>query len=328
MTMPLCLLLSGCAGWQSALDPQGPHAKHIASIIWLFIGVCTAVWLAVMVALAIALVRRRAERAEPLNVDAVREMRASRVILACTMLTAITVIALTILSYASQRKLFSKEADPVSLHLIGHQWWWEVRYEDGPVDQRFATANEIHVPVGRPVRLKLDSQDVIHSLWVPNLAGKMDLITGQHNELEFAAAREGLYRAQCAEFCGFQHAHMAMLVRASAAETFQTWRAAQVKPAQEPDNAEQQRGRQVFLSRSCVLCHSIRGTPAGSNFGPDLTHVASRQTIAGGLLPMSRGNLAAWIADPQGIKPGVNMPLSDLAPGELDALAAYLMALK
>jgi len=316
------------SGWQSALDPHGPQAEHLAFIIWLFIGVCTVVFAAVMVVLAIALLRRRPARLDPLQSDAARDMRAGRVILACTALTAVTVVALTVLSYASQRKLFSKEANPIGIHLVGHQWWWEVRYEDDVVDQRFTTANEIHIPVGRPIKVKLASQDVIHSLWVPNLAGKMDLITGQINELEFTAAREGLYRAQCAEFCGYQHAHMAMLVRASAGETFEAWRSAQRKAAEEPANAEQERGKEVFLSKSCVLCHAIRGTTAGSNFGPDLTHVGSRPTIAAGLLSMSRGNLAAWIADAQGIKPGVNMPLTDLAPEELDALAAYLMALK
>jgi cytochrome c oxidase subunit 2 len=322
------LLLAGCSGWQSALDPRGPQAEHLAFIIWLFTGVCTATWIAVMVALVTALLRRRAQRADPLATNAAREMRAGRVVLACTALTAMTVIALTILSYASQRKLFSKEADALELHLIGHQWWWEIRYEDGPVDRRFTSANEMHIPVGRPVKVKLDSQDVIHSLWVPSLAGKMDLITGQHNELEFVAAREGVYRAQCAEFCGYQHAHMAMLVRASSGETFQSWRQAQLKDAEPPANPEQERGKQAFLSKSCALCHAIRGTPAASTVGPDLTHVGSRLTIAAGVLPMSRGNLAAWIADPQGIKPGANMPLTDLAPQELDALAGYLTGLK
>jgi cytochrome c oxidase subunit II len=316
------------SGWQSAVDPHGPQAEHLAFIIWMFIGVCTVIWLVVMVALAVALLRHRPDRPEPLRTDAARETRAGRVIVASTALTAAIVIALTVLSYASQRKLFTKEANPLQLHLVGHQWWWEVRYEDGPADARLTTANEIHIPVSRPVKIKLDSQDVIHSLWVPSLAGKMDLITGQVNELEFKAARAGVYRAQCAEFCGYQHAHMSMLVRASADETFETWRNAQLKPAAEPADAEQERGKEVFLSKGCALCHAMRGTMAGSTFGPDLTHVGSRQTIAAGLLSMSRGNMAAWIADPQGIKPGVNMPLTDLAPEELDALAAYLVSLK
>ncbi len=322
------LLLSGCSGWQSALDPQGPQAQHLAFIIWLFTAVCTAIWVAVMVALLIALIRRRIERHDPLQTDAARELRAGRVILACTALTTITVIALTIVSYASQRRLFTKESDALELHLIGHQFWWEIQYQDGPASERFAAANEMHIPIGRPIKVKLDSVDVIHSLWVPSLAGKMDLITGQRNELQFVAAREGIYRAQCAEFCGYQHARMAMLVRASSAETYDAWRAAQLKPAAEPASTEEQHGKDVFLSKSCALCHSIRGTPAASNVGPDLTHIGSRLTIAAGVLSMSRGNLAAWIADAQGIKPGTNMPLTDLAPEELNALAAYLLALK
>ncbi|MFL6928498.1 MAG: c-type cytochrome, partial [Xanthobacteraceae bacterium] len=154
------------------------------------------------------------------------------------------------------------------------------------------------------------------------------LITGQDNELHFVADRPGIYRGQCAEFCGLQHAKMGMLVIASSREEYQAWRDAQLKPAETPNDAERQKGLDVFLTRPCVMCHTIRGTPAGSRVGPDLTHLASRRYIAAGTLPMSRGNLAAWIVDPHGIKPGVNMPLTKLAPDELEALAGYLAGLQ
>jgi cytochrome c oxidase subunit 2 len=274
------------------------------------------------------LFRRRAPRIDPLATDKAGERRIGGVVMACTALTAVTVIALTVLSYASQRRLFAKQGDAVNVRVIGHQWWWEVRYEDPRVDRSFITANEIHVPVNRPVTVKLESSDVIHSFWVPNLMGKMDNITGQQNQLQFVAAHPGVYRGQCAEFCGFQHAHMAILVIASPQAEFDAWRDVQIKSAETPTDPEQQRGRDIFLNRSCVLCHTVRGTPAASNVGPDLTHVASRRTLAAGALPTSRGNFSAWIADPQGIKPGSNMPITKLAPDELNAVSAYLMALK
>jgi len=324
----LGLLLSGCTGWQSALDPQGPQARHLATLIWSFTAVCTLVWLLVMVVLAIALSRPAEARADPLAIDVHRERRSSRVVAAAVAATTLIVLALTGLSYLSQKRLFTRESSGVTIRITGHQWWWEVRYEDPQPDRTFTTANEIHIPVGTPVTVKLTSSDVIHSFWVPSLAGKMDLIPGQENALHFVAARPGIYRGQCAEFCGFQHAHMAVFVIAEAEEEFGRWRDHQIKPAELPENPEQRKGQEAFLSKPCVMCHSVRGTPAGGKVAPDLTHVGSRRYLAAGVLPMSRGNLAAWIVDPHGIKPGVNMPTVKLEPDDLNAIAGYLEGLR
>jgi cytochrome c oxidase subunit 2 len=320
-------VLGGCSGWQSALDPKGPQAKHLADLIWSFTGVCTAVWILTMIALLIALLRRRGERPDPLAINDRSERRILGVIGGLAAATAATVIALTVLSYVSQRKLYAQASSPLTLQVTGYQWWWNIRYEEARPDHRFTTANEIHIPAGQPVRLKLAASDVIHSFWVPSLMGKMDLIPGQENELNFVATRPGIYRGQCAEFCGLQHAKMGIIVVVEAHEDFDAWRDRQIKPADRPNDSERQKGEQVFLSRPCVMCHTVRGTDAGSRVGPDLTHLASRKYIGAAAIPMSRGNLAAWVVDPHGIKPGVNMPLIKLAPDELEALVGYLMGL-
>ncbi len=178
------------------------------------------------------------------------------------------------------------------------------------------------------MRVKLAAEDVIHSFWAPSLAGKQDLIPGRDNSLTFTVGKPGTYRQQCAEFCGLQHAHMAMLIVAEPPAAFAAWRAAQLAEAASPAGQEEARGGQVFLGKACAACHTIRGTPAAGTVGPDLTHVGGRQYIAAGMLPTTRGSLAAWIADPQTIKPGNNMPMVPLTATELNSVAAYLAALK
>jgi cytochrome c oxidase subunit 2 len=324
----LALSLTACAGWQSALDPQGPEARHLSDLFWTFTAVLTAVWILTMLALAAALRRRRPAGADPLATDPATEGRMTAVVATAVALTGITVLVLTGLSYAAQKRLFSTKAEGLTIRVTGHQWWWEVRYEDPEPHKTFTTANEIHIPVGQPVKVKLNSSDVIHSFWVPNLMGKQDNIIGRENEIQFTAEREGIYRGQCAEFCGWQHAHMGLLVVAKPKDEFERWREQQIKPADPPSDPERQRGQEVFLSKPCVMCHAVRGTPAGGRAAPDLTHLGSRQQIAAATLPMSRGNLAAWIVDPQGIKPGVHMPLIKLDPEEIDPLVSYLEGLK
>jgi cytochrome c oxidase subunit 2 len=326
--LPMISALAGCSGWQSALDPQGPEARHLADLIWIFTAVCAAVWLLVMLALLFGLLRRRPLRADPLAGKASSEQTAVRVIGTLAVITAVIVLALTFLSYASQRKLYAKADPAVKIEVTGHQWWWELRYDEPSPHHSFTTANEIYIPVGEPVRLKLQSTDVIHSFWVPSLHGKMDLIPGQVNELQFVAARPGIYRGQCAEFCGLQHAKMGVLIVALPRAEYDVWRSKQIEAAQSPAEPERQKGQQVFLTNSCVMCHAIRGTPAGSRVGPELTHLASRRYLAAGTLPLSRGNLASWIVDPHGSKPGVNMPVNRLAPDDLDPLLSYLQGLQ
>jgi cytochrome c oxidase subunit II len=322
------LTLAGCQGWQSALDPHGPQSRHLADLFWIFTIVTTAVWVLTMVALLAALPKRRPAEADPLSVDPATERRFTLVIAAATGLTAVILLALTGVSYGLQRQLFGPKQEGLTIKITGHQWWWEVQYEDPEPYKTFTTANEIHIPVGEPVTIKLESSDVIHSFWVPSLIGKMDLITGRQNTIQFVAEREGVYRGQCAEFCGWQHAHMGMLVVARSREEFDRWREHQIKAAEPPSDPERQRGQDIFLSKPCVMCHSVRGTPAGGRVAPDLTHLASRQFLAAATLPMSRGNLAAWIIDPQGIKPGAHMPLIKLDPDEVHPLVSFLEGLK
>jgi cytochrome c oxidase subunit 2 len=320
--------LSGCSGVQSALETHGDNADAIARLIWIFTAVAAVVWVAVMVALAIALLRRR-RIVSPDPLAPRNDAPAVPIVTGAAVLTTLVIAALTAFSYFTDKSLASIPTnDAVHIRVTGHQWWWEVRYESPQPSRTLIVANEIHVPVGRPVQLNLQSTDVIHSFWVPSLAGKEDLIPGHENLLAFTAERAGIYRGQCAEFCGLQHAHMGVVVVAEPEADFDKWLDAQLAPAADPTDDEAMRGRSAFLSAPCINCHSIRGTPAGGHVAPDLTHLASRLSLAADTLPMSRGNLAAWIADPQGIKPGANMPRTDLKPDDLNAIVAYLSALK
>jgi cytochrome c oxidase subunit 2 len=178
------------------------------------------------------------------------------------------------------------------------------------------------------VTLKLTSADVIHSFWVPSLMGKADLIPGRKNDLTFTAQKAGVFNGSCAEFCGMQHAHMGIRVVAQTKPDFEAWRQAQLKSAEKPATPTAETGEAIFQTSACALCHNISGTPASGQVGPDLTHVASRSSLAAGTLPFGRGQLAAWISDPQGIKPGAQMPDVRLAPDQMNALLDYLMGLK
>jgi cytochrome c oxidase subunit 2 len=232
-------------------------------------------------------------------------------------------------------------SEPVENHLrvIGHQWWWEVHYDDWPSrygergpSNIFQTANEIHVPVDtdHPVTLeiKLDSHDVIHSFWVPNLNGKRDLVPGHPTDIFIRVDKVGTYWGECGEYCGYQHANMRIAVVAETPEQFRQWVAAQQTPAPEPTTDAQKRGRGVFLHSTCAMCHTIGGTAARALVGPDLTHVASRKLLAAGAAPNTPGYLAGWVVDPQKIKPGCNMPQNSLASTDLRALLEYLETLK
>jgi cytochrome c oxidase subunit 2 len=216
----------------------------------------------------------------------------------------------------------------ITVDVVGHQWWWDFIYDDGNASQIVSSPNELHIPVGVPVALKAESRDVIHSFWVPNLHGKRDLTPGFATHTWIRADKPGVYRGQCAEFCGHQHAHMAFLVIAEPMNQFRQWLAHQRAGAPQPTTAVEQRGHDFFMRGPCVMCHTIRGTSAGSRFGPDLTHVRGRQTIAAGTLPTTRGHLAGWISDSQSIKPGNRMPPNLVSGEDLQALLAYLETLK
>jgi cytochrome c oxidase subunit 2 len=216
----------------------------------------------------------------------------------------------------------------LTIDVTGQLWWWQIKYENDVPSQTVTTANEIHIPVGRLVQFKLRSNDVIHSFWVPNLHGKTDLIPGHVASTWMRADRTGTFRGQCAEFCGHQHAHMALTVVVETEEQFKNWYTAQLQSASQPATKQQARGQQVFLSAPCVMCHRVQGTDAGGAVGPDLTHIASRQTIAAATLENSREHLAQWILDSQSIKPGNRMPPNPLSREDLEALLDYLQSLK
>ncbi|MER9225042.1 cytochrome c oxidase subunit II [Mesorhizobium sp. M0664] len=323
------LLLAGCSGWQSALDPKGPAAGELAWLIWFFTALCTVVWLLVLAVLIMPLARRAAPLGDPLVLDAAAERSKMRIVVAALAATALILVGLTLLSYFANRTLAAIGSDAaLTIRVTGHQWWWEVRYENDQPNRILTTANEIHIPAGEPVRLVVTSTDVIHSFWVPNLSGKLDLIPGHENVLDLKADKPGVYRGQCAEFCGAQHANMSTFIIAEPRPVFDAWLNDQLRPAAAPVSAEAKTGHDLFLKRPCVMCHKIGGTIAGGTVAPDLTHIASRRTLAAGTLAMSRGNLAAWIADPQGIKLGAHMPVVGLNGDELNAIVAYLEGLK
>jgi cytochrome c oxidase subunit 2 len=324
----LSFVCSGCSGIQSVLAPAGPQAAHIESLWWLMVWVSAAVLLLVMLATVYAVSHRRQERSLDTEPEAVPDPEAERkraIIVATPVgITIIALFGLQVASFTTDRTLASLPTEnAVVIDVTGHQWWWEVQYVETTPSLRVTTANEIHIPVGRPVVLRLRSNDVIHSFWVPNLAGKKDLIPGHETTFSFKAERAGVFRGQCAEYCGYQHANMGFLVIAEPPEQFYAWLEKQRAIPPPPDDPIRQHGQEVFLASTCSLRHTIQGTPAAGKVAPDLTHVASRQTIAAATLPNTPGNRAGWIADSQGIKPGNHMPPNPLNPRDFQALLAY-----
>lgn len=323
------LCLAGCAGVQSALHAHGPVAERIASLGWvLFVG-AAVIFIAVVALTAYAVLARR-DRAARLGHSAL-------VITAGIVFPVVTLTALLIVTLLITRDSGAHADDePLRIEVVGAMWWWRVRYvsHDAGHDAKrgdavdVETANEIRVPIGRPVELALRSNDVLHSFWVPGLAGKLDLIPGRVNTLRLQASQAGVFRGQCAEFCGAQHAKMAFHVVALEPDQFDAWLASQRRPAQAPTDSHALLGRSLFLQH-CSACHAIRGTSANGRTGPDLTHVGGRDWLAAGLLPNNQGTLAAWIASSDHLKPGNGMPSFDVFTGtELRALAAYLHGLR
>ena len=312
-------------GVQSALNPAGPQAGEIAWLTWWFFGICGLVYVAVIAATLWAIFRRRADSDDSPETHA----RLTRVVGGAIALTVVTLVVLTVSSVVAGRGLTSASgSEPLSVDVIGHQWWWEFQYRSANPSEEVNSPNELHIPVGVPVAVRAVSRDVIHSFWVPRLHGKRDLIPGIETSTWIQADQPGIYRGQCAEFCGHQHAHMAFVVVAEPMDAFQAWLAHQRRGAPSPSGAEQQRGHDVFMGRACVMCHTIRGTTAGSRIGPDLTHVAGRQTIAAGTLPTTREHLARWVVDSQAIKPGNRMPPNPMSEADLQSLLTYLETLR
>jgi cytochrome c oxidase subunit 2 len=243
------------------------------------------------------------------------------IIVAGVVIPAVVLTGVFFVSLRDMQVLSSPdEQAELTIDVVGHDWWWEATYEPSGA----VTANEIHIPAGRPVRVRLTTDDVIHSFWVPQLQVKVDMIPGKTNEMWLEADDPGRYRGQCAEFCGLQHANMIFYVVAQPPAEFDRWLDNVVLPAAEPESSSAARGEDVYMESTCVGCHAIGGTDAAATIGPDLTHVADRETLASGVIENNRDNLALWITDPQEVKPGAAMPPTDLSADELSDLLDYL----
>jgi cytochrome c oxidase subunit 2 len=242
----------------------------------------------------------------------------------------LTLIGLLVVSITSGSALAALEddAEAINIRITGHQWWWQVDYEPTDPGQAATTANEIHVPVGKLVHLELSSADVIHSFWVPSVHGKRDLIPGRMNREWIRIDEPGVYRGQCAEFCGLEHANMDLRIVAEPLDRYQTWLNHQRDPASPPATPAQQRGLALFLGSPCAMCHAVAGTAAGGRLGPDLTHVASRDTLGAGALPNNLQAMTQWLINAQQFKPGVHMPAIQYSQQDLSALVAFLEALQ
>jgi len=317
--------LSGCGGDQSTLAPHSKAARDISTLWWWMLGVAGIVFLGAIVMLLIGWVRRSrpglpllGER-ESANTGLV--VTFGMVIPAAVLISLFAVSDLYVIRATDAPKVSSTQ---MTIDVIGHQWWWEVRYPRGGA----VTANEIHIPARTRVNVVGTTADVIHSFWVPELNRKIDLIPGRTNRALLYADKPGVYRGQCAEFCGDQHAHMALEVVAQPPAAFRAWLRNMTAPRRAPSTASQHRGEQVFLTQACSACHAIRGTSARGDIGPDLTHLASRSTLAAVTIPNRRDTLGDWIADPQHVKPGNRMPGLHLSGPDFQALLDYLQSLR
>ena len=296
---------------QSTLFAHGPAAAEIADLSWVLFIAGTAIFIVVLVVVGVA-VRGRAPAREWLA----RE----RIVVGAGIVFPVVALSLLLgYVYVIGNRLHAEGVPALRIEITGEQWWWRVRYLGSNGRPEFETANEIRIPAGSAVELTLNAADVIHSFWVPSLAGKIDMIPGRSNRLVVTATAAGTYRGQCAEFCGGPHALMALYVIAEGTAEFEAWRERQRRPAA---------GGLAFFDLRCGACHAVRGTAAGGTRGPDLTHVASRLHIAAGTLANTPANMSAWLADSQHAKPGNLMPAMRLTDAELQSVAAYMATLQ
>lgn len=332
-------LLAACTGPESMLDTAGPAAAETANIWWFMFWLGGAVYVGVMIAMAVALRKGRARNRRlgqdltDLDLTEVRDDTVTRrlvlyggVVIPIAVLLLLNVVTAPLsMSVGDRGTAAPSEGDEVIIDVVAEKFWWRVEYPE----HGLLTANEIHIPVDVPARIRLTSADVIHSFWIPKLAGKIDATPGHTTELVLQADEPGRYRGRCTEFCGLAHAQMVVWVVAQEPAEFDAWVEQQIQP--QPHELEDERieeGRQVFFGSSCVYCHNVDGHGPPNMIGPDLTHLASRETIAGGILANNRGNLGGWVVDPQSLKPGNLMPGTQIAGDELDALLDYLESLE
>ncbi len=330
--MTLAFTVPGFEGNQTALNPVGPGAAHIEHTFSLIFWITSSVYCLVLLVLVVSVWRKRWSLNTmplPMQTTPRSDRRATQVVGASMVVTVVLLFVMLLGSFLTSRamgNMNNQEALPIEVY--AHQWWWEVHYPNEEADHIVTTANEIHLPVGVPIRIYGTSRDVIHSFWAPNVQGKRDFLPGYNTEIVMQVNQPGRWRGQCAEFCGHQHAHMSFYMVAESKADFERWRAGQLLAAPDPATPQVARGQQLFLSHPCVMCHSIAGTSAGSRVGPDLTHVASRSTIAAGELENNIGNLGGWIMNAQSIKPGSRMPPQEMTGAELQDLLAYMETLR
>lgn len=322
------LLLDGCAGASltaipptapSTLNPQGPAAGMNGFPLLVVAG---ALVLVAYMSLVLLASWKRDRASSGTTPGAAHSGR----LIPIAGIAVPAVLLLAAFGYAanSANALPQKVPGVLVIEVAAHQWWWQVHYPDAQV----TTANEIHIPVGQPVEIRATSTDVPHSLWIPQLSGKLDLVPNRQTSTVIQASEAGIFRGECAEFCGIQHAHMNLIVIADSPDQFTQWLGEQQVVPPAPTAPNLRKGQQAFLGSACVYCHTIQGTNASGTLGPDLTHLASRQTIGAGMLTNSRGNLAGWIVDAQGIKPGNRMPPIQLEGDQLQAILDYMESLK
>jgi cytochrome c oxidase subunit 2 len=322
---------SACHGRQAMMAPAGPAAHRIASLGWFVLVIFCVISVIMWVLIFWAAARRRGTLLEHMPWDAPEDRR--WIIIGGFTIPVIVLATIFVVMLRSMAAFPMGDGDmhpaPADIVVTGHQWWWEIEYTDGDVDQHVVTANELHVPTGRPVDIELHAHDVIHSFWVPNLHGKVDVVPGLVNRIRIEADQPGIYQGQCAEYCGPQHAHMLLAVKAEAPADFEAWLQALRAPASPPADEAARLGQRLFMTRQCVLCHTIRGTDAHGQVGPDLTHIGSRMGIAANTLPNNRATLSAWVTHAQSLKPYAEMPnITAFRGDELQQLVAYLQGLK
>ena len=310
---------------QSVLAPAGRQSSSIYHLWSVMLLVSAAVFVVTMAFVGVALVRGMGLVGAHTSSERTLT-RAVAVAVALTVVILVGLLAASVWTGGTVASLHASSA--VTVEVTGHQWWWEITYDDAVPSRRVTTANEIHVPIDRPVVLKVTSRDVIHSFWAPNLQGKRDLIPGYTTAIWLQADRPGTFRGQCAEFCGLQHAHMAFDVVAESTADFERWLEAMRQPSSAPSSAVERHGHDVFMTNRCAGCHTVQGTNAHGQVAPDLTHVAARHSIGAGTLPNTPEHLRAWVRDPQASKPGNQMPPNPLSADDLQALLTYLDILR
>jgi cytochrome c oxidase subunit 2 len=330
----LPFLLGACTyqRYQSDFGNAGIEDSQFLTLFTIFLVVCGVIYLLVIAFLSAGIMRSR--RASDANVVETGRHHVSdplmrRTLIGWAVLIGVGLAALAVASFLTDRSMARAAAnEKLSIKLTANQWWWDAQYNSSDPSKIIRTANELHVPVGVPVRITLASNDVIHSFWVPSLSGKQDLIPGRETDITIVPRKTGIFRGQCAEFCGTQHAHMSLIVDVDSYPEFIKWWNHQLQPAPAPRTPLALAGYKYVTTGPCSACHNIAGTSASGRIAPDLTHLASRRSIAAGTLPMSTGNLYGWIEDPQSLKPGNRMPTIGLEPDQLHAVVAYLETLK